>query len=216
MVRLSRGLPRQAGSAKRLSALAGATSESPRAIDHNSRPSAAPRDATVRGLRARFNANLLHDVLGIIRSVIPTAELVNSRSRGAANSSAPAIVAATTLLFLLECHWPNVAAQRLDKSTAFAALRCPFNGPDRCARRRCCAEQCRCTSGVRANTHCRYRRHPDTEPEGRLPIDTVRHHTIWPTSLSPQTTSPRRRGTTMKDWRRGSLLCAVPGRQRNS
>src|ERR1700756_2174038 len=105
MLRLSSGLPRQAGSANRLSPLAGATSELPSAIDNNSRPSVAARDATAPGLRARFNANLLHDVFGIIRSAIPRAELVNSRSSGAANSSAPSKLVATTLFCLLECRW---------------------------------------------------------------------------------------------------------------
>src|ERR1700757_2795488 len=133
MVRLSRGLPRQAGSAKRLSALAGATSESPRAIDHNSRPSAAPRDATVRGLRARFNANLLHDVLGIIRSVIPRAELVNSRSSGAANSSAPSILVATTLSCLLVSRMPKTRGGRPRQiGHSLTPIWSRLYGPDRC------------------------------------------------------------------------------------
>jgi hypothetical protein len=60
--------------------------------------------------------------LGIIRSVIPTAELVNNRSSGAANSSALAVLVATTLLCLL-ARFLNLAAQRHDRSPASTALR---------------------------------------------------------------------------------------------
>src|SRR5262249_9288086 len=92
------GLPRHAGSANLLSPFAGATSERPSAIDTNSRPSAAARDATVPGCLARLSANLLHATLGSSRSAIPTAELVNSRSSGAASSSAVDLAVGTT------CH----------------------------------------------------------------------------------------------------------------
>src|SRR4029077_10234490 len=60
--------------------------------------SPAAGDATVRGCWAGLSANLLHATLGISRSAMPTAELVNSRSSGAANSSAVDLVVATT------CH----------------------------------------------------------------------------------------------------------------
>src|SRR6266481_3598668 len=103
MVRLSNGLPCHAGSVKRLSPLAGATSDRPSPMATSSRPRAAAREATVPGCLARFSANLLQAVLGIIRSAMPTAELVNSRSKGAASSSA--VVAATTVLILLVWQW---------------------------------------------------------------------------------------------------------------
>jgi hypothetical protein len=65
-------------------------------MEINSRPREAARDVTVRGCLARFSANLLHATLGIIRSAMPTAELVSNKSSGAASSSAAAgFVAAT-------------------------------------------------------------------------------------------------------------------------
>ena len=102
-MRLSNGLPCHAGSTKRLSPLAGATSERPAAMVANSRPREAARDVTVRGCLARFSANRLHETLGITRSAIPTAELVSNKSSGAASSSAAAGFVATMVLSLLEC-----------------------------------------------------------------------------------------------------------------
>src|SRR6478735_1460694 len=113
MVRCSNGLPRHAGSANLLSPFAGATSERPSATDTNSRPSDAALDATVRGCLARFSANLLHATLGINRSAMPTAELVNSRSNGAASSSALWLLVATTASRLLGWWWFHFTAQQL-------------------------------------------------------------------------------------------------------
>ena len=70
-MRRSSGLPRHAGSANRLSPLAGVNSDRPSAIESSSRPSDPARDATVRGCLARLSANLLHEVLGIILSAMP-------------------------------------------------------------------------------------------------------------------------------------------------
>src|SRR6202043_65261 len=185
MLRLSSGLPRQAGSANRLSPLAGATSELPCAIDSSSRPSVAARDSTTPGLRARFNANLLHDVLGIIRSAIPTAELVNSRSSGAANSSAPSILVATTLSCLLECRLPNLAAQRLDTSAASFTLL--SSRPLRLPSLSCSTKSVRvsCTSEHGSG---RTQREPSAPARRHQPVHTVRRYTIPPPGLSAQTT----------------------------
>src|SRR3954462_7027267 len=95
-MRRSSGLPRHAGSANRLSPLAGVNSERPSATESSSRPSDPARDATVRGCLARLSANRLHEVLGIILSAMPTAELVNRRSNGAASSSALLLLVADT------------------------------------------------------------------------------------------------------------------------
>src|SRR4030088_1333915 len=119
MVRLSNELPCHAGSVNRLSPLAGATSDRPSPMATSSRPRAAAREATVPGCLARFSANLLQAVLGIIRSATPTAELVNSRSKGAASSSA--VVAATTVLILLVWQWFHCTAQQLVRRTGGTA-----------------------------------------------------------------------------------------------
>src|ERR1700722_9965770 len=117
MVRLSNGLPRQAGSLNRLSPLAGATSDRPSPMVTNSRPRAAAREATVPGCLTRLNANLLQEVLGIIRSAMPTAALVSSRSKGAASSSALPVVATTMVLLLFVCRWFHFASQQLVRRT---------------------------------------------------------------------------------------------------
>src|SRR5271157_3509767 len=101
------GLPCHAGSLKRLSALAGARSDVPRTIEATSCPNDPTRSATVSGRRARFNANLLHDVSGIILRATPVAEVVKSRSSGTAISSAfgvslPDIVSPSILVWC-EC-----------------------------------------------------------------------------------------------------------------
>src|SRR3984893_9384315 len=74
--------------------------------------SSLARDAGVRGLRASARANLLHETLGITRSATPTAELVSSRSSGAASSSAARMSLVGTLLNLLG-GWDDVTAQQL-------------------------------------------------------------------------------------------------------
>src|SRR6202051_1436652 len=112
MVALSSGLPCHAGSANRLSTLAGARSLRPSAMATSWPPSSLARDASVRGLRASARANLLHETLGIIRSATPTAELVSSRSSGAASSSAVRISLVGKLLNLLG-RWGDVTTQQL-------------------------------------------------------------------------------------------------------
>src|SRR5260370_26253463 len=118
MAGLATGWPRHAGSVNRLSPLAGAISDRPWPMATNSRPRAAAREPTVPGCLARLSANLLQAVLGIIRSAMPTAELVNSRSRGAASSSALAVVAATTVLIRLVWRWFTLAGQQLVPRTS--------------------------------------------------------------------------------------------------
>src|SRR5262245_2678205 len=101
MVRLSNGLPSQAGSVNRPSAFAGASADRPAAIAPSSLPSVATREATVRGRRARLRANRGHDTFGAIRSATPNTGLVNSRSSGTANSSKLSVSVAAILLPLL-------------------------------------------------------------------------------------------------------------------
>src|ERR1700754_1609051 len=101
MLRLSNGLPSQAGSANRPSPFAGASVDRPVAIAPSSLPSVARREATVRGWRARLRANRGHDRFGAIRSARPNTGLVNSRSSGTANSSKLSVSVVAILLRLL-------------------------------------------------------------------------------------------------------------------
>jgi hypothetical protein len=76
----------------------------------------------VPGLRARLRPNLLHEALGIIRSAIPSAELLNIRSSGAASSSAASMLAVSTGLDARLLTWaPSVVLQTECRCKAWAA-----------------------------------------------------------------------------------------------
>ena len=112
------------------------SSDRPSAIDTSSRPSDAARDATVLGCLARFSANLLHAVLGIIRSAMPSAELVNSRSRGAASSSALRLWwSLPRVSCLLGRWWFHFTPQQLARRTSRVGCPRTRSGAGTCTRR---------------------------------------------------------------------------------
>ena len=87
MIRRSSGFWLHAGSANRLSFLAGTRSDLPRAMSASSAVSLPPRPATVVGCFARFAAMCAQDIFGVIRLRNPVADLMSSMSSGAASSS---------------------------------------------------------------------------------------------------------------------------------